>query len=185
MQWETNDGGGPDPTPDEVPQDASALFDLLYGRLKQQARQAMRGQHAGHTLQPTALVNEVYLRMYGAEQATWSDRKHFLFTAARAMRQILTDSARRRNAVKRGGGMARDPLGDIAVEYEDRSLDMESLHAALEKLATFDPAMARAVELRFFAGCGMDEVAQLLDMAPRTLHRKWAATRAWLYGEIV
>lgn len=144
----------------------------------------MRRQPPGHTLQATALVNEVYLRLAQEDGANWKDRKHFLFTAARAMRQVLIDSARRRNAAKRGGGGERDELGEIAVEYADRSLDLEALHRALEKLAVFDPLMTRAVELRFFAGCGMDEVAELLGLPRRTLDRRWSATRAWLYGEV-
>lgn len=144
----------------------------------------MRRQPPGHTLQATALVNEVYLRLAHEDGTTWKDRKHFLFTAARAMRQILIDSARRRNAAKRGNGGERDELGEIAVEYADRSLDLEALHRALEKLAVFDPVMTRAVELRFFAGCGMDEVAELLGLSRRTLDRRWNTTRLWLYGEV-
>lgn len=164
--------------------DASELFRLLYTRLYHQAQVEMRRQPAGHTLQATALVNEVYLRLFDEDPATWKDRKHFLFTAARAMRQILIDSARRRGAAKRGGGVERGALDEIEVEYADRSMDLEALHRALEKLAGFDPLMTRAVELRFFAGCGMDEVAELLGIPRRTLDRRWSATRAWLYGEV-
>lgn len=184
MQCDEADAESCDPAPLDGPHDGRELFDLLYGRLLQQARQAMRGQPAGHTLQPTALVSEVYLRMVSGDPANWKDRKHFLLTAARAMRQILIDSSRRRNAVKRGGGRTRDPLDEIAIEYEDRSLDIEALQAALEKLAVFDPLMARAVDLRFFAGCEMEEVARLLEVPQRTLARRWATTRAWLYGEV-
>jgi RNA polymerase sigma-70 factor (ECF subfamily) len=178
----SEDGDGSWPPSGEI--DSSEAFRLLYTRLHRQAQIEMRRQPAGHTLQATALVNEVYLKLFDEDPNAWRDRKHFLFTAARAMRQILIDSARRRNAAKRGGGVEHDPLGEIAVEYADRSMDLDALHRALEKLAGFDPLMTRAVELRFFAGCSMDEVAELLGIPRRTLDRRWSATRAWLYGEV-
>ena len=159
-------------------------FEELYSSLYRMAEKRMAGQPQGHTLQPTALVNEVYLRLGRQGEAGYKDEDHFLTTAARAMRQVLVDYARRKGAVKRSGSAQREPLDSVVIEYFDRSGDIEALNEALEELESFDVQMARALELRFFAGQGMDEIARILGVKKRTLERRWAVTRAWLFDQV-
>lgn len=156
------------------------MLEAVYALLFERARELMQDQPAGHTLQATALVNEVYLKLVGRPDSYWTDSGHLLLTAARAMRQVLVDHARRKGATKRGGEFQRHPLDGVVVAYEERSDDLEALDRALEELAEFSPEMARVVELRFFAGQSMREIAGILGISPRTLDRKWDATRAWL-----
>jgi len=160
------------------------LFGLLYSSLHRQAQLDMARQPAGHTLQATALVNEVFLRFGRDAAGPWTDRSHFLKTAARAMRQILVDHARRKNAAERAEDGKRDELEALVFDFVDRSTDVEALNGALERLEEFDAEMAQAVELRFFAGRRMDEIADVLGIPKRSLERRWAATRAWLYREV-
>ena len=169
--------------------DASAaerLMPHVYGDLRQVADRAFRGQRGDHTLQPTALVNEAYLRLVSAEGQDYGSRKHFLSVAAMAMRQILADHARRRSAAKRGGQLERvafdpDSTPDDAV---GDGVDLVSLDAALTKLAAVDERQARIVELRFLAGLTYDEIAELVGIGSSTVRLDWEMARAWLQREI-
>jgi RNA polymerase sigma factor (TIGR02999 family) len=161
------------------------LLAVLYDELHRIARAHMRGLAQGHTLQPTALVHEAWLRLDQAGAASFDDREHFLSYASRAMRSVLVDHARRRSAVRRGGDMGvREPLDaalDQAVDdYERRGLDLLALHEALERLATQAADLARLVDLRFFAGLGMSEVAALTGVSQSTAERSWRLARMWL-----
>jgi len=161
------------------------LFGLLYEELYVQARRHMPAADACHSLQPTALVNEAYLRLCRGRETPWKDRTHFLMTASQAMRHVLVDHARAKNTHKREPGTKAVPFDDqMMIEFEDRAHDMEKLDCAMVELATFDPEMAKAIELRFFGGASLAETSSALGIAERTLQRRWAATRAWLYKEI-
>ena len=170
------------------------LLAALYEELHGIAKRHMRGQPLDHTLQATALVNEAWMRMSPARslsesrpQATptrWTDRQHFLALASRAMRCVLVDHARRRDAVKRQKPGERLALDRVLVVYENRALDLEGLDTALKELATFDSEMAQVVELRFFGGLDMKSIADLMAMPKRTLERRWTATRSWLKARI-
>lgn len=161
-----------------------ALLEALYGDLRKRAQQAMVGQPRDHTLQPTALVHEAYVKLIASKNQPWASRQHFMAVAALAMRQILVDHARRRNAGNRCAVREHLPLDSISISYDERAYDLEKLHLALEKLATFDSPMARVVELRFFAGASMEEAARIVELKQRTVERRWSATRAWLLAEI-
>lgn len=161
---------------------AERLFQVVYGELRRLAAYHMRGERAGHTLQTTALVHEVYLRLAG-QDVDWKNRGHFFAVAARAMRRILVDHARRRRAAKRGGGVAPSPL-DSVVPAIDPAVDLLDLDAALETLETLDPREARVVELRFFAGLSVPEVALALGVSDATVERDWVTARAWLRREL-
>jgi RNA polymerase sigma factor (TIGR02999 family) len=164
---------------------AAELLPLMYGDLHQLARDAMRGQPPGHTLQPTALVHEAWLRLAGGAQgAEWSDRKHFVAVAARAMRAVLVDHARRKQAEKRGGGRERVPLDDVADLFEERVPDVLALDEALARLGAMDEELGRLVELRFFAGLSVEETARALDVSEPTVVRGWRVARAWLSREL-
>ncbi len=143
----------------------------------------MRGQPVGHTLQTTALVHEAFLRLSQGKEYAWDDRASFLNAAAQAMRWTLIDHARNRNSRPQddddGGALDR-----VVLTYEDRVFDLLALDESLKELAADDPTMARVVELRFFAGMPMDEIASLLKIPLRTLERDWAATRARLFDEL-
>ena len=165
------------------PQASEKLLALLYSELHRLAESFMRHQPADHTLQATALVNEAFLRLSRGKTRNWPSRARFLSTAARAMRCVLIDHARAR-LVRRRVPDEPSALDRVLVTYQDRVLDLLALDEALEKLAGFDPRMARAVELRFFAGLTMDEVAQILEIPKRTLEREWEATRTWLFEEM-
>jgi RNA polymerase sigma factor (TIGR02999 family) len=160
-----------------------ALFELVQDELQRVARALMHRQPVGHTLQPTALVNEAYMRLLGAGPTDFADRDHFLRTAARAMRSILVDHARRRLADKRGGDRAQVVLkDDVAAEVPDG--EIVAVNEALGRLEAVQPRAARVVELRFFGGMGEEEIARLLDVGVRTVRRDWQLARAWLYREI-
>jgi RNA polymerase sigma factor (TIGR02999 family) len=156
------------------------LLPLLYEDLRAVAEREMRREASGHTLQPTALVHEAYLRLTGAAESA-ADRAHFLAIAARAMRQVLVDHARRRSAAKRGGGMAPTTLTD---GIGGGPLDAEEILALDRALETLEPRQRRVVECRFFAGMEETEIAAALDLSERTVRRDWAKARAWLYREL-
>ncbi|MDG2220959.1 MAG: ECF-type sigma factor [Rubripirellula sp.] len=163
-------------------QAANQLLPLVYDELRRLASQKMTQEKAGLTLQPTALVHEAFLRLVGEQdQRKWDGRGHFFAAAAEAMRRILIDSARRRNAEKRGGGMLRCELKDDDVALE--AVDCEtllSLDEALTKLAQEDADLAKLVELRYFTGLTIEETAEILGVSSRTTKRNWAYARAWL-----
>jgi RNA polymerase sigma-70 factor, ECF subfamily len=165
--------------------DAEALLmTQVYGELRRLARRYMRAERANHTLQPTALVNEAYLRLIGQPGATWQNRAHFFAAAALLMRRILVDHARARIANKRGGLQHQVTLDEGLVSAEDRSIDVLALHEALEKLAELDARQARVVELHFFGGLTFAEIAYVLEAAERTMKRDWSMARAWLKIEL-
>ncbi|HSN70369.1 MAG TPA: sigma-70 family RNA polymerase sigma factor [Steroidobacteraceae bacterium] len=159
---------------------ASRLYELVYSELKLLAAANMRREATGHTLQPTALVNEAYLRLRPAE-VTWANRRHFFGAAAEAMRRILVDHARRKHAQKRGDGLERVTLSDVDVAAEDAGIDVLALDEALTALHAEDPRLAQVVTLRYFAGMGIEQVAEALELSPATVKRDWTFARAWLH----
>jgi RNA polymerase sigma factor (TIGR02999 family) len=165
------------------------LLPLVYGELRRQAARCMRAQPAGHTLQPTALVHEAYLRLVdrGGTGAAWQDRSHFFAVAARVMRSILVDHARARRTAKRGGGAQALTLGaaDAAGAAADHSeVDVEALDEVLTRLAALDPRQARVVELRYFGGLSIEEAAEVLGVSHATVEREWKTARLWLRREL-
>jgi len=163
------------------PQAASQLLPLVYDELRQLAAQKLAHEPAGQTLQPTALVHEAYLRLVGeAEQPHWDNRGHFFAAAAEAMRRILVENARCKQAAKRGGGRARADLDLNQLAVPEVREDLLALDEALDQLAAADPEAARLVQLRYFAGLTLAEAAQVLGVSPRTADRLWAYARAWL-----
>jgi RNA polymerase sigma-70 factor, ECF subfamily len=158
----------------------AALMTQVYGELRRLARRYMRAERANHTLQPTALVNEAYMRMMADPTATWQNRAHFFATAAHLMHHILVDHARARKAAKRGGIQHQVTLTEALVSAENKSVDVLALHEALEKLATLDERQARVVEMHFFGGMTFAEIAHVLDASERTVKRDWEMARAWL-----
>jgi RNA polymerase sigma factor (TIGR02999 family) len=157
------------------------LFMLVYDELHRMADRQMRRQRPDHTLQATALVNEAYIRVFGQD---WRDRDHFLSVAARAMRSILVDHARKKTTAKRTPGGQRVPLDELTQTYEDRAIDLVAMDEALNRLAEVDPNMVRLVELRFFAGLSMEESASFLNISTRKAQKEWSTARAWLRREV-
>lgn len=159
------------------------LTPLVYSELRKIAARQMRGEAAGHTLQPTALVNEAFLRLCGGSPAEWQDRAHFFSVCARIMRHVLTDHARARLRAKRGAGAEHVPI-DAAETMLQQPVDHAALDEALQALESLDPRKGRIVELRYFAGLGIDETAEMLNIAPITVRREWTRAKAWLYREL-
>jgi RNA polymerase sigma-70 factor (ECF subfamily) len=163
--------------------DAEAeLFDLVYRKLREMAQHHMRRERPGHTLQTSALVNEVYLRLFGREM-DWQNRAHFFAVAAQTMRRILVDHARSRLSSKRAGGIRVD-LGEAFLISDDQIDNVLSVDQALNRLAERDARQARIVELHLFAGMSLDETAQALGVSKRTVQRDWNFALAWLYNQI-
>ncbi|HTS02699.1 MAG TPA: sigma-70 family RNA polymerase sigma factor [Thermoanaerobaculia bacterium] len=161
------------------------LLPLVYDELRRRAGAYLRQERAGHTLQPTALVHEAYLKLVGGETIAWKDRAHFFGVAARAMRQVLVDHARARNAAKRGEGQVLVAL-DAAegASTPPRNLDLLDLDRALSKLASLDERQSRLVELRLFAGLTIEESADVLEISHATVSREWRHAEAWLQREM-
>jgi RNA polymerase sigma factor (TIGR02999 family) len=166
------------------PQLTERLFELVYGELRSLAASLMRRERAGHTLQPTALVHEAYLRLVDRTRIGLKDRGHFIGVAARAMRQILVDHARRRGTVKRGGEWERVTLESAEAPAAGDTFEVIRLNEALERFAALDPRAARVVELRVFGGLEVKETAALLGVSPRTVDGDWATARMWLAREL-
>jgi RNA polymerase sigma factor (TIGR02999 family) len=166
------------------------LTPLVYAQLLEQARRQMRNERSGVTLQSTALVHEVYLRLVNAHDVEWRDRVHFFALSARIMRRILIDAARARTAAKRGGGAIRAAhssaidLDQIPIAASDGAASLCALDDALEDLARIDPRRAKVVELRYFGGLSVDETAEALQVSPQTVMRDWRLARAWLAREL-
>jgi RNA polymerase sigma factor (TIGR02999 family) len=158
------------------------LLERVYDELRQMARARMARERHGHTLQPTALVHEAYLRLVGAAPR-WENRAHFFASAAEAMRRVLVDAARARAARKRGGDHLRVSLGDAAASADLTPEELLDLDRALERLAALDPQMARVVMLRYFTGLSVEETGAVLGVSTRTVQRLWTAARAWLQVE--
>ena len=155
------------------------LFGVLYEELHAIADHLMRGERVSHTLQTTALVHEAYLRLVGDREARWEGRAHFLRVAAKVMRAVLVDHARRRKAAKRGEGRAPSKaLDDLVIRYESDVLDLLDLDAALERLTEQDEQLARLVELRFFGGLTIAETADAMGVSTPTIERGWRTARA-------
>jgi RNA polymerase sigma-70 factor, ECF subfamily len=158
------------------------LIPLVYDELHRMALRYLAGERSSVSLQATALVNEVCLRLVGWDQARWQNRGHFFGVSAQMMRRVLVDIARRRLADRRGGaGAVRVPLDTVELPASERDIDLVAIDRALEKLAAEDARKARVVELRFFGGLSMEETAETLGISVRTAHSDWAFARAWLY----
>jgi RNA polymerase sigma factor (TIGR02999 family) len=160
------------------------LFSAVYQKLRNLAGQFFRREPKGNTLQPTALVHEAYMKLVDQTQVDWQGQTHFFAVAAQAMRRILVDHARRRGAEKRGGNRHRIELNDDLVGEAERSEEILSLENALTKLTNLDPRQAQMVELRFFGGLSVAEVAQVMGMSTRSVEREWTMVRAWLRREL-
>lgn len=160
------------------------LMAVVYDELRRIARRYMRKEPAGHTLQPTALVNEAFLRLIDQE-TSWQNRAHFFAIAAQLMRRILVDRARARGSAKRGGLHERTTLGDVADLGHDRNVDVIALDQALTALAELDPRQGSIVELRFFGGLTIRETAEVLGVSHTIIEREWSLARAWLRRELL
>lgn len=157
------------------------LIPLVYGELKRRARLQLRRERPGHTLQTSVIVHETYLKLVDQRKVAWRDRNHFFMVASHLMRRILVDYARTKHRLKRGGvadDITLDSAIKIAVETSD--IDLLDLHSSLSRLEEIDPQQAKIVELRYFAGCTVEETSEILGIAPRTVKRDWAAAKAWL-----
>jgi len=166
-------------------QDAeSNLIDAVYRQLRQIAGHLLQRERPGHTLQPTALVNEAYLQMLGEANLDWKDRNHFFAAAAQSMRRILVDYARMRTADKRGGSRQQVELTEGMAIAEDRLEEVIAIDEALTRLAVWSPRQSNIVVLRFFGGLTEGEIADVLGIARRTVTREWDVARAWLHGEL-
>jgi RNA polymerase sigma-70 factor (ECF subfamily) len=164
---------------------ANRLIPIVYDELRRLAGACMQREKPGHTLQATALVHEVYLRLAGGQPVPWQNRAHFFGVAAHSMRQVLLDYARRRHAGKRGGIDARRV--DIDAELlvgADKLEDVVAIDEALERLEKIDPRQSRLIELRFFAGLSVEEAAEVMGVSPITIKREWRSAKAWLLREL-
>jgi RNA polymerase sigma factor (TIGR02999 family) len=161
------------------------LMPLVYDELRRLAKSYMRRERPDNTLQPAALVNEAYLRLIDQRDVRWQNRAHFFGIAAQLMRRILVDRARSHHAVKRGGDGERVPLNEAVISAPTRpDVDLISLDDALAKLTEIDPQQSRIVELKFFGGLTVEEIAEILKISPATVKRDWSLAKAWLHREI-
>jgi RNA polymerase sigma factor (TIGR02999 family) len=163
----------------------AALIPLVYDELRRLAAHHLRRERPGQTLQATALVHDVYLRLLQDSHLSWQSRAHFFGIAARSMRQILIERARARGAAKRGGDRVRvtfDP--ELVVTVPESSIDLEALDDALTRLAALDPDLAQVVEVRFFGGLSIEETAEALSVSPATIKRRWTLAKAWLARDL-
>jgi RNA polymerase sigma factor (TIGR02999 family) len=168
------------------PKAVAELMPLVYDELRRLAASYIRRERRGQTLQATALVHEAYVRLIGEKAQNWQNRTHFLAIAALSMRQILVQRARARKAAKRGGDPDRITLDErlLPAPGAESRIDMVALDAALEKLAAIDPRQAKIVELRYFGGLSVEEVADVLEISAATVKRDWTLARAWLKREL-
>lgn len=171
---------------DGDPKALDQLVPLVHDELRRIARAQMRHERAGHTLQATALANEAWLKLAALENQDWRDRAHFLGVAAAIMRRLLIDHARKHGALRRGSGAAHVQLDDVAgtVAAPDRADELVALDEALVKLAALDERQSKIVEMRFFAGLGVEETAAALGISERTVKREWSVARAYLRAEL-
>ena len=189
-RWQHNgrEGGGggvpPHLSSEGNADELSGRLEELYAELRARAERFTRGQPRDWSLQTTALVHETCLKLFGLERFHGADRGQILAVASAAMRSVLVDYARSRGRIKRLPPGERVPLDDISLSFEDRAVDLVALDEALQRLSSFDPLMARAVDLHFFAGLSLQETARILEVPLRTLERHWSSTRAWLRAEI-
>jgi RNA polymerase sigma-70 factor, ECF subfamily len=170
---------------DGDPDALERLIPVVYGECRRIASLQLRAEREEHTLNPTALVHELYLRLVDQRRATWQNRAHFFGVAAQLMRRILVDHARSRHAQKRGGSPVMVTLQDgMAQSAQPAAADILAVDEALERLGDLDPDQRRVVELRFFAGLTIEETAIVLGRSPRTIKREWQLARAWLFREL-
>lgn len=162
----------------------NALLPLVYAELRRIAGRQLRRERVGHTLQPTALVHEVYLRLVDQRHVDWRDRAHFFGVASQVMRRILVDHARRHHASKRGDGVRSISIDEADEAADPDSIPVLALDHALDRLAGFDEGLARVVELRAFGGLTIEETACVLKVSPTTAKREWRAAKAWLTREL-
>ena len=167
------------------PKAAEELLPLVYAELRQLARAKMAREQPGHTLQPTALVHEAWIRLVDADgKARFENRAHFFSLAAEAMRCLLIDAARRKLALRHGGGQIRENLDGIEIAAPDTDERVLAVHEALERLADLDAEKAEVVKLRYFVGMSVEETAEALGISVRTVRRQWTFARAWLFDSI-
>ena len=162
----------------------SQLVPLIYGELRRLASRCLIDERPDHTLQSTALVHEAFLRLAAGNQPEWESRAHFFSVAARLMRQILVDYARHHQTLKRGGPCQKLPLEEALVFSQEKSAELLALDEALDRLAKQDERQSRIVEMKFFGGLEIDEIAKVLNTSTRTVKRDWTMARAWLHQEI-
>lgn len=160
---------------------ADALLSLVYDELRRIARQYLRKERSDHTLQPTALVHEAYMKLIDISDVSWQDRAHFFAVASNVMRHILVDHARARATDKRGGEARHIALEDAISLSDEPDIDLLALDEALKQLATFDEQQSKIVELRFFGGLTIEETARVLGISPATIKREWTMAKAWLF----
>jgi RNA polymerase sigma-70 factor, ECF subfamily len=160
------------------------LLSLVYAELRRLAAGYLRHERPGHTLQPTALVHEAYLRLVDQTQVQWQNRAHFFGVAAQMMRRILVDHARSQQAEKRGGDIQKLALDENIDVSGERAAELIALDEALARLAALDPQKSRIVELRFFGGLSVEETAEVLGVSAPTVKRQWRMAKAWLYGQV-
>lgn len=160
------------------------LMPVLYSELRRRAAHYLRRERRNHTLQTTALVHEAYLRLVAQKEVNWGNREQFLGVAAQLMRRILVDYSRSHQAAKRGGNADKVFLEEAAVVCKEKTADVVAVDSVLSKLAEFDPDQARLVELRFFGGLTIEEVAVVLGVSPATVKRNWNVAKAWLAREL-
>ncbi len=169
---------------DRTPGAADKLISAVYRQLRQLAAAYLRKERPDHTLQPTALINEAYLKLFAGQPVEWRDREHFFAAAAQSMRRILVDHARGRQRDKRGGAREKVTLEERLVPACEREVDLLGLDEALAKLSRFNPGHAHLVELRFFAGLTTKQAAETLGVSTSTVERDWRSARAWLLREL-
>jgi len=173
LEWRSGDQGALD-----------RLMPLVYAELRRVARQCLRHERSGHTLQPTALVHEAYLKLVDLRRLKWQDRAHFFAVSAQLIRRILVDHARRHAAAKRGGGVPALTFEGLLEPALKRDLNVVALDDTLSRLAALDARQARLVELRFFGGLNVAETAEVLGVSSATVKREWQTAKAWLYREL-
>lgn len=160
------------------------LMPAVYDELRRQAARYLRREHAGHTLQTTALIHEAYMRLVDQRNVQWQNRAQFFGIAAQMMRRILVDHARTKKRAKRGGSDVKVSLADATIPVEERDLDVIALDEALTRLAEIDEQQSRVVELRFFSGLTVEETAEVMGISPATVKRDWSMAKAWLHREL-
>jgi len=163
---------------------ADTLLTLVYRELRKIAEQYMKKERAEHTLQPTALVHEAYMRLIDISDIDWQSRAHFFAVSSNVMRNILVDYARARVTEKRGGGAQRISLDDATGLTDEKEVDVLAVDEALKQLSEFDERQSRIIELRFFGGLTIDETAHVLEISPATVKREWVLARTWLFREL-
>lgn len=160
------------------------LLPLVYDELRRLAHGYLKNERADHTLQPTALVHEAYIRLVDWKTVDWQNRAHFFAVAAQSMRRILIDYARQHKSEKRGGSWQKIALDDVITFADEREIDLLALDEALMLLESFDERQCRIVEMRFFGGLTIEETAEVLKLSPATIKNEWTMAKTWLYGKL-